>query len=310
MMLKNSLIASVLMIFGLLAACGTLVTATSAPAVTNAPTATGASAPTSVPASTSTPAPTATGAPEPTQSVIIPVEPSSNPPATNTSSIAATATTGIGTEVVPTNSPVAGPTSGPLTIQEQLAQIDQTLSQSMKSSFAYNSPSNMKLDDTATIELLLNPSVSSEQLGSQVTEPGTVSSGSINITPRMKAELIAQDPEAFSIRSIPENPVQLISGTETTRWHWLVTARKRGAQTLTLIIYRLVQYQGQDYWREVQTYKADIQVNVTLGQVLGSLDWKWIIGILVTAIAIPAFWRWFDLRKKQSEQNKKKKRNS
>ena len=209
-------------------------------------------------------------------------------------------------------SAVAVPTSGPLTVQEQLAQIDQVLSQSMKSSFAYNSPSSMKLDETATIELLLNPSVTTEQLESQITESGTVNSGTLNISPRMKAQLIAQNPEAFSIRSIPEDPIQLISGTDTTRWEWLVTARKSGTQTLTLIIYRLVQYEGQDYWREVETYKADIIVNVTIAQLIGSLDWKWILGILLSAIAIPAFWRWADLRRKQKEEaakpkNKKKK---
>jgi hypothetical protein len=203
-----------------------------------------------------------------------------------------------------TSIPAVTATNGPLTVQEQLAQIDQVLSQSMKSSFAYNSPSSMKLDDTAAIELLLNPSLTSEQLGSQITESGTVNSGSLDITPRMKAQLIAQDPEAFSIRSIPEDPIQLISGTETTRWEWLVTARKSGPQTLTLIIYRLIQYQGQDYWREVETYKANIQVNVTIGQLLGSLDWKWILGILLTAIAIPAFWRWNDHRKKRVKKKR------
>ena len=201
-----------------------------------------------------------------------------------------------------TSAPAATLTSNPLTVQEQLAQIDRILSQSMKSSFAYNSPSSMKLDETATIELLLNPSVTTEQLGSQITESGTVNTGTLDITPRMKAELIAQDPEAFLIRSIPEDPIQLISGTDTTKWEWLVTARKGGTQTLTLIIYLLIQYQGQDYWREVETYKANINVDVTIAQRLGSLDWKWILGILLTAIAIPAFWRLVDQRRKKTEQ--------
>jgi hypothetical protein len=211
-----------------------------------------------------------------------------------------------------TSNPAATHPSSQLSVQEQLAQIDQVLSQSMKSSFAYNSPSSMKLEETGTIELLLNPSATTEQLGNQITETGTVNTGTLNISPRMKAELIAHDPEAFSIRSIPEDPIQLISGTETTKWEWLVTARKGGTQTLTLVIYRLIQYQGQDYWREVETYKANIYVNVTIAQLIGALDWKWMLGLLLTAIAIPAFWRWMDQRKKQTEKiakpkNQKKK---
>ena len=206
-----------------------------------------------------------------------------------------------------TSAPAATQSSGLITIQEQFAQIDKVLSQSMKSSFAYNSPSSMKLDETATLELLLNPSATTEELGNQITESGTVNTGVINITPQMKAELIAQDPEAFSIRSIPEDPIQLISTTDTTKWQWLVTARKGGTHTLTLIIYRLIQFQGQDYWREVETYKANIYVNVTIAQMLGSIDWKWFLGLLLTAIAIPAFWRWMDQRKKQTEEVEKKK---
>jgi hypothetical protein len=104
---------------------------------------------------------------------------------------------------------------------------------------------------------------------------------------------------------------QLISETETTRWSWFVTARKSGQQNLTMVIYRLAKYDGQDYWREVQAYKADINVKVTLGSQLKSLDLKWVTATLITAIIIPAFWRWVDHRKKRrithnmSQKNKK-----
>lgn len=183
-------------------------------------------------------------------------------------------------------------------VKEQLAQIDEVLSQSMQSSFAYNAPESMKLNDTVTMELLLNPSVSASELGNQVTESGAVTTGTLEITPRMKAELIAQDADAFIITQIPEDPIQLMSATDTTQWKWLITAKKGGSQTLTLVVYRLIQYQEQDYWREVITYKTNINVNVTVAQRIQSIDWKWLAGILITALLIPAFWRWIDNRKK------------
>jgi hypothetical protein len=194
--------------------------------------------------------------------------------------------------------------SSQLPVQDQLTLIDQALSQSMRSSFAYNSPSRMNLGDTATIELLINPSTSTEQLGKQITESGTVNTGTLDITPSMKAELIAQNPDAFVIRPIPEDPIQLISSTNTTNWEWFVTAKKGGPQALDLIIYRLVQYQGQGYWREVEAYKANINVNVTLAQHIESVDWKWIGGILIAALLIPAFWRWVDQRKSKADRKK------
>jgi hypothetical protein len=168
----------------------------------------------------------------------------------------------------------------------------------MKSNFAYNAPQSMKLSDTVTMELLLNPSISASELGKQITESGAITTGTFEITPRMKAELIAQDKDAFIITQIPEDPIQLMSATETTQWKWLITGKKGGPQLLTLVVYRLVQYQGQDYWREVTTYKTNINVNVTITQRIKSIDWKWLAGILITALLIPAFWRWIDNRKK------------
>lgn len=208
-----------------------------------------------------------------------------------------------------TEVPTAIPTAIASTpsIGDQLAQIDDILKQSISASIAYNKPQSMLLDQTTTIELLLNPSLSPEALSTQVTASGGVTSASVQITPRMKAYLIADDGTAFTIQPVHDNPEQLVSGTETTRWAWLVTAHKSGLQGLTLVLDRLVQYQGQDYWREIELYQADIEVQVTISQRIQSLDWKWIIGILITALLIPAFWRWTDYQKeRKSKLNQKK----
>lgn len=202
---------------------------------------------------------------------------------------------------VPVSTPVFPNSTPSSEIRLQLLEIDHALNESMQSSFAFNMPDRMKLNDTTAIELLLNPSISSSDLGAQISENGAIETGILEISPLMKAELIAQDPEAFKITEIPENSEQIISATDTTRWTWLLTAKKKGVQTLTLVIYRLVQYQGQDYWREVQTYKSDIIINVTIAQQLESFDWMWLVGIIVTALLIPAFWRWIDKRNKEKE---------
>lgn len=237
---------------------------------------------------------------------------STQAPATEAPTIPSTptsvpASTKMPTMALPPTATAAAPTagsSGALSLDEQMAQIDSILKQTIAASIAYNKPESMNLDQTTTIELLLNPSMSPEALGTQVTEPGQVSSASIQITPRMKAVLIANDETAFIIKPIHDDPEQLISETETTRWSWLVTAKKSGPQRLTLIVYRLVEFDGQNYWREVKTYKADIDIQVTLLQRIESLDWAWIVGIIVSAIAIPAFWRWYDNRNKKVSKRK------
>lgn len=188
-------------------------------------------------------------------------------------------------------------------LAKQFQEIDKSLSQSIKSSIAYNAPQEMKLNETDTIELLLNPSVEPSTLATQLTEGGQVIKATIQVTPRMKAVLLPVPEGAFLIQPLHDNAEQLISTTESTKWSWDVTAKEGGTNTLTLVIYRLVTIDGSDNWRIVETYRSDIDVEITAAQrLLLVLDWKWLGGIIVTAILIPAFWRWVDQRKKQNEQ--------
>lgn len=202
-------------------------------------------------------------------------------------------------------SSIAPTMPGPLSVEEQLARIDALLKQSAKASIAYNAPAEMQLNETVTIELLLNPSLSEEQLKEQVTEPGTVqTSADVEITPQMKAELIPADPEAFTVTPLHDDPIQVISGTDTTKWSWYLTAKKDGNQKLSIVIYRLLKYENKEDWRVVETYKADIHIKVTLLTRIRSLEGKWIIATGIALLAITALWRWYDRRETQGESRK------
>lgn len=198
--------------------------------------------------------------------------------------------------------PVTGGDQETLSAEDAFLQIDAVLDQSTKGSIAYNAPTDMSLNETVTIELLLNPTLSEPALVEQVQEQGEVFSSQIEITPRMKAEILSSDKDAFVIQQIHDKPVQIVSGTNTTSWSWYVTAKKGGTQNLTIVLYRYVKFEGEEYWREVETYRSDIAVKVTLLDKLLALNWYWIAGIFVTAVLIPAFWRWMDLRGKKRKR--------
>lgn len=191
---------------------------------------------------------------------------------------------------------------GPLSVAEQLARIDALLKQSARASIAYNAPAEMQLDETVTIELLLNPSLSEEELKEQVSEPGTVqTSADVEITPQMKAELIPADPQALAVTPLHDDPIQVISGTETTNWSWFVTAKEGGTQKLSIVIYRLVKYEDKEDWRVVETYKADIRIKVTMLNRLRALDWSWIVIPLAALLAFLTFRRWPSQRKPERD---------
>jgi hypothetical protein len=199
----------------------------------------------------------------------------------------------------PIHPPVTGGGGG------QLEIIDSILNETISASIAYHAPTEAQIGETFLVELLLNPSLSEKQLVDQITDPSTfVTFATVEITPQMKAEIVSPVQEALSILPLHDNPVQLISGTATTRWSWYVTPHERGDQKLTIIIYRFVRYNDEDYWREIKTYESNLNVRVTLASLIQTLDWKWIIGGIASAILIPGFWRWFDKRKNNQEQQK------
>ena len=208
---------------------------------------------------------------------------------------------------VPTDSPVAteppAPTEAPQLASMDL--IDTVLRTANSGNIAYNAPETLKMGETIKIQLLLSPTQSAEELQQKIVESGQVVSATIEVTPLMKAVLRPADSEAFVIQDLHDAAVQLILTGEPTEWKWAVTAKKPGEQIIILSLYRLVKYDGQDYWRLVNTYESRITVTVTLGQRLQMIDWKWLVGILLTLLSIPALWGIFKKDKTESAHRTK-----
>jgi hypothetical protein len=224
--------------------------------------------------------------------------------------------------------PLFGCTQAPnptQTLQAAFEEIDSQFSKSLKGNIAFNKPQQMRRGETASVELILSPSVSESALATQVVQRGgfvtstaepnvliapngekvTVATSQIEITPRMKAVLKSQDSEAFTVTEMHDNAEQVVSSVETTAWRWSVTAKKEGRQTLELVIYQLVKYDGKDYWPEVETYKANILVEVTAVDWLKSLDWKWFAGFIIALVgSVLGVMKWLDERKKKAAENK------
>jgi len=234
-----------------------------------------------------------------------------------------------------TSSTTPNPT---LTLQAAFEESDRQFQEGWKANIAFIAPKSMELGDTFNIELLLDPSVSPADLeatlraqgsvftvtpesnisvtppgvnimtetpepGELVTsegEPVDIKSQQVEITNRMKAVLTSRDPDAFTIQSLHNDSEQIVSLVETTKWRWTIVAKKEGTQTLDLVIYQLIKYDDKEFWPQVEAYRSDIVVEVKATQWLKNLDWKWIFGIVVPLLLIPAFWRWIDQRSKQN----------
>lgn len=197
-------------------------------------------------------------------------------------------------EVVETVLPIE-PTadSSVVSLKEALAEIDAQLSNTLQGNIAHSAPSQMEVDETAEVTLLVSPSMSSEDLAAEISPGGAVKTATINITPWLQAELVSPDPDAFDIRPLHGDATQPLSTVEPTQWTWLVTAQEEGGRNLLLIISRLVEVDGRESWRRVEEYRYPIEVNITFGtrlsQVFSGLwDFKWWISGIVFPII--AYW--------------------
>ncbi len=223
----------------------------------------------------------------------------------------------------PSPSSTPAPPNPTLSVDEQFAQVEAELKRSMTGSFSYMAPATMKLDDTFIIQLLINPSLSPDELATKIVEssglatstmePGelvtndgaavNVISDRIEITPRMKAALMLEDLQAFDVQRLNDDDIQFVSATTPTEWQWAIKARKVGDQRIIILISRLVKIDGVESWRPVETYKADINVKVTALQRVSSLDWRWILTPIIGAALTwwaAWFWRRYDERKKKN----------
>jgi len=209
-------------------------------------------------------------------------------------------------------------TPSPGGIVQTILDTDTQLRTALESNISYIVPDSMKLGERVKIILVLNPSSSPQALitevvegsgyptstavsGTLVSDQGStlnVETQTIDVSQLMQAVLVPGEPDDFVIVAIPTDPIQAISSEKSTTWIWNVTAKKSGDKTLTLVISQLVKVEGKDEWRLLKSFEKHIPVSVTPSQRLASLDWKWILGILVTALFIPLFFRWYDARKK------------
>ena len=162
---------------------------------------------------------------------------------------------------------------------------------------AFTTPERMKLKEIVDIELVVDPSKSSEELIKALNEPGRAGTGSTEFADRMEATLVGSGFDI--IAACP--PIQLVEAGHTTRWKWQIKAKEGGSQRLDLTL-NAVLNDGKDR-SLVQTFHRDIHIDVTwkeraAGMVSTLKDVQWLWGFIVVPIAGGAYGWW---RKKHQQ---------
>ncbi len=251
------------------------------PAVTPKPAVT----PTPKPFATPSPRVNATRTPHDTQS-------------TNTQS------TNTGAQLFPTASPhgseatnPAGTTASP-SPPEELSDVERMLQRMNWGNIAFNVPDAMSFEEMRSIELVLSPSKSIEEVAGMPQEPGHIETARIQFSNVMEASLTGAGFEVTKVT--PER--QPISNVRETVWKWDVRASKPGRQRLNLTMNAILNIDGSEQVRTIRTFKKEIVIVVSWRRRVvdfGANNWQW----LWAAIGIPAATWFWSYRRKQVKQD-------
>jgi len=166
--------------------------------------------------------------------------------------------------------------------------VDRILAEMEWGNIAFNVPTSLNLQDTATIQLILSLRKPIDELKQIIEAQGEREGAQIRVYNDMEARLSGPD---FQITAVtPEK--QGISGSEVTKWEWAVKPTKTGRHDLHLTLSAVFTVEGISTSRVIRTFDKTIEVNVTLHQKTTNFlekNWQW----LWTVILIPvAGWLW------------------
>jgi len=149
--------------------------------------------------------------------------------------------------------------------------VDHILASMVLGNISFNVPDSiMDLNESFTIQLLLDLSKPARDLEKRIKESGIIESHQIKIWETMQARLTGS---GFQITTItPEE--QPISTKETTEWKWDIKAIEHGRQRLHLTLSAIIKFQGETRSRSIRTFDRVIFVKVSLGKRISSFIGK------------------------------------
>lgn len=177
---------------------------------------------------------------------------------------------------------------------EPVVDLDKLLGEMELGNIAYNAPTNINIDDTPQIELLISFTDTVEQLKDSIIKEGEKRGVTIKVSNRVNAHLSGK---MFDITPItPEE--QATSKSQQTQWLWEIDPKEVGKYKLYLTITALVEIDGKTTNRAIdKPFEDIIEVDITNSQRLNIFwdnNWQWIIATFFSiCIAIWTLYKYF-----------------
>ncbi len=172
--------------------------------------------------------------------------------------------------------------------------VDELLKNMIPGNIAFNVPQSMNFNETAIIELVLGIETDIDELKQMIMARGYKEGAFVLVHNHMEARLSGSN---FDITAIhPEK--QAVPREAETFWKWEIKPKKKGIQTLHLTLSAVMDVNGVNTKRSVETFSRDIEIEVTPREQFEEFlksNWQW----LWAAVLAPVVgWFWNRRRKK------------
>jgi hypothetical protein len=167
---------------------------------------------------------------------------------------------------------------------ERPPTLDQLLERLPFGTAAFNTPDATRVGKMFTVQAVLKTGeIPPEVIKSIITEEGQVTTAHLRVSDRMTATLTGGT--AFDISAA--SPIeQMTSKNAPTEWDWQVTPKTVGVQTLILSFNALINIDGKDGFRTVNTLRKHIKVDVAWPQTFS----EWLAWIKDTVAGLQSIW--------------------
>jgi hypothetical protein len=184
-----------------------------------------------------------------------------------------------------------------------LGVVEEIVSNLEWGNIAFDTPKKIKFEEPKTIELLLSPTKSFQELQSSLKSHEQTESARIQISNRMEADLSGL---GFKIEALVPQEQAVYRG-KTTQWKWEVTPTKDGNQNLYLTLSAIINVSNQKVPLVVRTFDKTIKVEVSVSQRIStfvSSNWQWLWASILVPLS-PLLWKWYQKKrgKKPSPNN-------
>jgi hypothetical protein len=164
--------------------------------------------------------------------------------------------------------------------------LDAMLARTQPANLAYSAPTTMRVNDEATVKLLLSAVAEAKALAKTLAEEAPaaqVHTARARISDDLRFTLSGGD--AFKVTSVTSDR-QAVSRRESNEWKWTIRALREGKHKLHLAIDAFIGEQPHT----IRTLDRDIEVTVAPGAALPSPNLL-LIATLVVALAGLVLWR-------------------